>query len=65
MEYPYLLLEQAGLFMIIVWNTLALVGSRFIYYAMALGFSQVLGLLDYKRIRLVFTSAKTLPRNVP
>lgn len=50
MEYPYLLLEQAGLFMIIVWNTLALVGSGFIYYAVALGFSQVLGLCDYKRL---------------
>ncbi|NLM36832.1 MAG: GerAB/ArcD/ProY family transporter, partial [Firmicutes bacterium] len=50
MEYPYLLLEQAGLFMIIVWDTLALVGSGFIYYVTALGSSQFLGLFDYKRL---------------
>ncbi|MBA2133894.1 endospore germination permease [Hydrogenispora sp. UU3] len=58
MEYPYLLLEQAGLFMIIVWNTLALVGSGFIYYVVALGFSQILGLLDYKRLVWVLLPVK-------
>lgn len=50
MEYPYLFLEQSGLFLIIVWNTLALVGSGFIYYVVALGFTQILGVYDYKRL---------------
>jgi spore germination protein (amino acid permease) len=49
-EFPYLLLEQAGLFMIIVLTAIALVGSAFVYYAIGLGLSQVVGVLDYKRM---------------
>ncbi|NLW55777.1 MAG: GerAB/ArcD/ProY family transporter [Firmicutes bacterium] len=48
-EFPYLLLEQAGLLMIIAWLALVVVGSSFYYYALGLGLAQVTGVLDYKR----------------
>ena len=49
LEYPYYLLEQAGLLMIIDWTTLILLGTGFLYYILALGTSQITGALDYKR----------------
>lgn len=49
LEYPYFLLEQAGLLMIIDWTTLILLASGFFYYILALGTSQITGTLDYKR----------------
>ncbi len=55
MEFPYLLLEQAGVFMDIILITVALVGTAFVYYCLGLGLSQVIGVLDYKRmIWLIF-----------
>ena len=49
LEYPYYLLEQAGLLMIIDWTTLILLTAGFLYYNVALGASQITGTLDYKR----------------
>lgn len=67
-QYPYLLLDQAGLLMLIDWITIILAGTGYLYYTIALGASQLTGSLDYKRwvwallpVKLVLIM---LPRNV-
>ena len=48
-DYPYFLLEQAGLLLLIDLIALIIVGTGYFYYTTALGFAQVSGFLDYKR----------------
>lgn len=48
-EQPYLLIEQAGLFMIILLFSNIIIGSGFMLYIIGLGASQVIGGWDYKR----------------
>ena len=68
MEFPYLMLEQAGLFMLIVLITIALVGSAFVYYTVGVGLSQVIGVLDYKRMIWLLAPVKLFlimfPQNI-
>jgi spore germination protein len=47
-EYPYLLLEQAGLLMLISWLTVFFVATQVLSYTTALGCSQLTGAFDYK-----------------
>ena len=67
-DFPFLFLEQAGLIMLVDWIALVLVGSGYLYYAIALGSSKVTGSLDYKRwvwLLLPFTFVLIiLPANV-
>jgi spore germination protein (amino acid permease) len=48
-ELPYLLLEQAGLFWIVLLFPNITIGSGFLFYIIGLSTSQVLGVWDYKR----------------
>ena len=48
-EFPYLLIEQAGLLMVIAWITIVMIGSSFHYYSLGLGLWQVSGFWNYKR----------------
>ena len=67
-NYPYLLMEQGGLFLSIAWLTLMLIGTAYLCYTVALGASQIAGVLDYKRfvwlIALVKLVLMPLPRTV-
>jgi spore germination protein len=48
-DFPYFLLEQAGLLLLIVLTALSIVGTGYFYYTTALGFAEISGFLDYKR----------------
>lgn len=67
MEYPFLLLEQAGLLMLIDWIAMILAGTGFLYYIIALGAAQLSGTLDYKHWVLILLpvqfAAMIWPRN--
>lgn len=49
-EYPFLLLEQAGLLFLIDWTALIVLGTGFLCYVIALGVAQLTGFLDYKKL---------------
>lgn len=62
-DLPYFLLEQAGLLMLIDWIALIYIATGFLTYLAALGLSQVIGVLDYKKnalLLLPFTCALVL-----
>ncbi len=67
-DLPYLLIEQAGLLMLIVWVTMIIVGTGYLYYIVGLGWSQLTGALDYKRwvwiLLPVIVLMITLPQGV-
>ncbi|HEX3046407.1 MAG TPA: GerAB/ArcD/ProY family transporter [Bacillota bacterium] len=48
-NFPYLLLEQAGLLMLIDWIAMILIGTGYYYYSISLGSSQVSRTFDYKK----------------
>ena len=48
-DFPYFLLEQAGLLLMIDLIALIIVGMGYFHFTIALGFAQVSGVLDYKR----------------
>lgn len=48
-DLPFILIEQAGLLMLIVCLTLTIVGTSYLYYTIGLGASQLTGVMDYKR----------------
>lgn len=47
-DFPYFLLEQAGLLLLIDLIALIIVGTGYLYYTTALGFAQISRFLDYK-----------------
>lgn len=57
-DYPYLLLEQAGLLMLIEWAALVVICTGFLCYTLALGLRQLTGLWDYKKFVWLLVVAK-------
>ncbi|MGE5550625.1 MAG: GerAB/ArcD/ProY family transporter [Bacteroidota bacterium] len=47
-DFPYFLFDQAGLLLLIDWVALIFITTGFLQYAIALGCTGVLGVLDYK-----------------
>ncbi|HEY8464913.1 MAG TPA: GerAB/ArcD/ProY family transporter [Bacillota bacterium] len=54
-ELPYLLLEQIGLFWIVLLFSNVLISSGYFLYLLGLGLSQACGILDYKRFIWILT----------
>lgn len=48
-EFPYFMLEQAGLLLLIDLIGMIIVGTGYLYYTTAIGFAEITGFLDYKR----------------
>jgi hypothetical protein len=64
-NYPYLLLEQAGLLMLIDWIAMILIGTGYFYYCIAFGSSQVSKTLDYKKWVWILLPVKYLMISAP
>lgn len=59
-EYHYLLLEQAGVLMVVSWLALIFIGMPFLCFTIALGTSQLTGVLDYRRFVWLVALAKVI-----
>lgn len=64
-NFPYLMLEQAGLIMLIDWIAMIVASTGFVYYTVALGSAQLSGLFGYKSWVWLIFPLKLIMINLP